>query len=132
MTDPLPGNEPPESLADLAREHPGLVLAGGLAVGLLVGALIPRRKGGRLLRNAASLAAVAGELALRPAKRQKMRAIASSTCRTRREPPVVARRIRGWKRATRRAKPDCGWRARPSRPSPGGWIRVLLFAGAKR
>lgn len=64
MTDPLPGNEPPESLADIAREHPGLVLAGGLAVGLLVGALIPRRKGGRLLRNAASLAAVAGELAL--------------------------------------------------------------------
>ena len=64
MTDPLPGSEPPESLADLAREHPGLVLAGGLAVGLLVGALIPRRKGGRLLRSAASLAAVAGELAL--------------------------------------------------------------------
>ena len=64
MNDPLPAGEPPESLADLAREHPGLVLAGGLAVGLLVGALIPRRKGGQLLRNAASLAAVAGELAL--------------------------------------------------------------------
>lgn len=64
MTEPMTGGEPPETLADLAREHPGLVLAGGLAVGLLVGALIPRRKGGRLLRNAASLAAVAGELAL--------------------------------------------------------------------
>lgn len=64
MTEPRTSGEPPESLADLAREHPGLILAGGLAVGLLVGALIPRRKGGRLLRNAASLAAVAGELAL--------------------------------------------------------------------
>ena len=64
MTESRTGGEPPESLADLVREHPGLVLAGGLAAGLLLGALIPRRKGSQLLRNAASLAAVAGELAL--------------------------------------------------------------------
>lgn len=56
--------EPPARLTDLARDHPGLVLAGGLAIGFVVGALMPRRGGGRLLRNAASLAAVAGELAM--------------------------------------------------------------------
>lgn len=56
--------EPPQTLADIAREHPGLVLAGGLLAGLVVGALIPRRTGSRLLRNAASVAAVAGELAV--------------------------------------------------------------------
>jgi len=64
MNDPETMNEPPQSLGDLAREHPGLVLAGGLLAGLVVGALIPRRGGSRLLRNAASLAAVAGELAV--------------------------------------------------------------------
>lgn len=60
--------EPPEDLASLLKEHPGLIVAGGLAAGLLAGALLPRRAaakaGGNFSAKAMSLAAVAAELAV--------------------------------------------------------------------
>ncbi len=55
---------PPESLGDRVRQHPGLIIGGGLALGLLAGALLPRSARSRLSARTASLAAVAGELGL--------------------------------------------------------------------
>lgn len=65
---------PPESLSDLLRQHPGLVLAGGLAAGLLAGALLPRRAGGKLAGRALSVAAMAGELGLALSRQARDRA----------------------------------------------------------
>ena len=61
-------SEPPEDLASLLREHPGLIVAGGLAIGLLAGVMLPKRTaakaGGNLGTKALSIAAVAAELAV--------------------------------------------------------------------
>lgn len=59
-----PAGEPPEDFSALARQYPGLLLAGGIAIGLVAGALLPRKAGGKLAGRAAALAAVAGELGL--------------------------------------------------------------------
>lgn len=42
------------------REHPGLTIAGGIAVGLIIGALLPKGRGRKLARRAVQLAEVAG------------------------------------------------------------------------
>jgi hypothetical protein len=57
-------DERPESLAALAQRHPGLLLAGGLAAGLLAAALLPRGTGRRLAKGAMAAAAVGSELGL--------------------------------------------------------------------
>lgn len=63
-----PQPEPPEDLASLLKEHPGLIVAGGLAIGLLAGVLLPKRAttgtDSKLGAKALSLAAVAAELAV--------------------------------------------------------------------
>lgn len=56
----LPEADPPEGVAALVREYPGLVLAGGIALGLVAGALLPRQAGRRLSRGASTLAKAAG------------------------------------------------------------------------
>ena len=60
----LPDAEPPEQLSMLAGEYIGLSIAGGLVLGLVVGALLPRGPGRKLSRRALKLAALAGEAAL--------------------------------------------------------------------
>lgn len=56
--------ELPETLSALVRQYPAAVFAGGLAVGLLAGALLPKRGSGLLGQRALALAAAAGELGL--------------------------------------------------------------------
>lgn len=57
--------EPPESLSALVRQYPAAVFAGGLAVGLLAGALLPKRSSsGKLGKQVLALAATAGELGM--------------------------------------------------------------------
>ena len=65
---------PPEDLRDLVRQHPGLVVAGGVVLGLIVGALLPRRAGSKFARNAMALAATAGEIGLALSTQAKDRA----------------------------------------------------------
>ena len=55
---------PAEKLSGLVHEYPGLVIAGGLALGLLAGSLLPRSAGRKLSTRAAALAAVASEVGL--------------------------------------------------------------------
>jgi len=61
---PLPDASPPESYRSLAAEYPWLTLAAGAGVGLLVGALIPRRITGKLGQRAAAAATWAGEVGM--------------------------------------------------------------------
>jgi len=58
----LPDAEPPEKLSSLASEYIGLSIAGGLVVGLLIGALFPRAAARKLAKRSGALAAVAGEV----------------------------------------------------------------------
>lgn len=48
------------AVVDFVREHPGMVVAGGVALGLVAGALLSRGSGRKLARHALSLAEVAG------------------------------------------------------------------------
>ncbi len=58
----LPEREPPESYRELGGDYPVALLVGGLAVGFLVGVLIPRSLSRRIGRSAVGMAAIAGEL----------------------------------------------------------------------
>ena len=60
----LPDAYPPESYRSLAGEYPWLAVAAGAGAGLLIGALLPRRFGGKLGRRALAAATVAAELGL--------------------------------------------------------------------
>lgn len=53
-----------QTIAEMAREHPVAFIAGGVALGLVVGALLPKKAGGALFRRALTLAATASELGL--------------------------------------------------------------------
>ncbi len=55
---------PPEDYRTLAGEYPWLAMAAGLGVGLLAGALMPKKAGSQFTQRALSLAMVAGEVAL--------------------------------------------------------------------
>lgn len=52
------------SLIDMARAQPGLAIGGGLLVGLIAGALIPRGTARRLAQGAVTVAAVGSEVGL--------------------------------------------------------------------
>lgn len=58
----LPDRAPPESYRELGGDYPVALLVGGLAVGLIAGALMPRSVGRRIARGAVAMAAIAGEL----------------------------------------------------------------------
>jgi ElaB/YqjD/DUF883 family membrane-anchored ribosome-binding protein len=52
------------TVADFIREHPGAVVAGGVAFGLIAGTLLSRGSGRKLARHALTLAEVAGTAGL--------------------------------------------------------------------
>lgn len=55
---------PPEDWRGLADEHPWLVVAAGAGIGLLAGALLPKRAGSKTATRALGLAAAGAELAM--------------------------------------------------------------------
>ena len=66
--------DPPESVSDLAREYPGLIVVGGLALGLLVGALLPRGAARKLANGAMTAAALGGEASMSLARQAREKA----------------------------------------------------------
>jgi hypothetical protein len=54
----------PASLLDMARAQPGLAIGGGLLIGLIAGALIPRGTARRLAQGAVAAAVVGSEVGL--------------------------------------------------------------------
>lgn len=60
----LPDAHPPQNYRSLAAEYPWLSVAGGLAVGALLGALLPKTAGSKFSRRAMGFASVAAELGL--------------------------------------------------------------------
>lgn len=53
-----------KTIADFAREHPGMAIAGGVAIGLIAGALLSRGSGRSIARRALTLAEAAGTASL--------------------------------------------------------------------
>ena len=76
----LPDAYPPEDYRSLAAEYPWLVLAAGAGLGLLAGALLPRKAGSKLGGKALGLAAMAGELGLSLAAQARVMADAGCQC----------------------------------------------------
>ena len=60
----IPPAEPPESFSGLVRQYPGLIVVGGLALGVVAGALMPRALRSKLTGRVVTLAGLAGELGL--------------------------------------------------------------------
>lgn len=60
----FPDRDPPETYRSLAGEYPWGVVLGGLALGAVAGALLPKAAGRRLGRRALAIATIAGELGL--------------------------------------------------------------------
>lgn len=60
----LPKQDPPEGVRALAMDYPFALMLGGLAVGVVIGALIPKGTARKLSRGAISAATVAGELGM--------------------------------------------------------------------
>jgi len=58
------GSDERKSFSDYVREHPGAFVAGGVVLGVVLGALFPKRAGGAVAKRALALAATAGELGL--------------------------------------------------------------------
>jgi ElaB/YqjD/DUF883 family membrane-anchored ribosome-binding protein len=60
----LPDAYPPEDYRSLAREYPWLTVAAGAGLGLLAGALLPKKAGSKLGKRALGMATIAAELGL--------------------------------------------------------------------
>lgn len=60
----VPRREPPEGVKALAMDYPFALMLGGLAVGVVVGTLMPKGTARKLTRGAIAAATVAGELGL--------------------------------------------------------------------
>jgi ElaB/YqjD/DUF883 family membrane-anchored ribosome-binding protein len=58
------GESAGKSVTDFVRDHPGAVVAGGVALGLVAGALLSRGSGRKLARHALTIAEVAGTAGL--------------------------------------------------------------------
>lgn len=71
---PVPDRDPPETYRSLAGEYPWGTLLGGLALGAIVGALLPKQAGRRLGRRALTAATIAGELGLAYSKQARDKA----------------------------------------------------------
>lgn len=67
MTDPAPTN----GLTDQIKAHPGLALAGGLALGMIASALLPKGTARKLAKGAAAAAAVGSEAGLTLARQAR-------------------------------------------------------------
>ena len=61
--------QPPEGLRALALDYPLALVGGGLVVGVLIGAMFPKTRAGKLSKSALALAGVAGELGLSYARK---------------------------------------------------------------
>ncbi len=70
----FPDRDPPETYRSLAGEYPWAVVLGGLAVGVVAAALLPRAAGRKLGRRALAIATVAGELGLAFSKQARDKA----------------------------------------------------------
>lgn len=57
-------DEEKKKFSDYVREHPGAFIAGGVVLGVVLGALFPKRAGGAVAKRALALAAAAGEIGL--------------------------------------------------------------------
>jgi len=57
-------DESPIQISEMMRDHPLLLIAGGIALGALVATLLPRSVSGKLASRAIGLASVASELGL--------------------------------------------------------------------
>lgn len=60
----IPRQDPPERLAALVMDYPMALMLGGLAVGVVAGALLPKGVARTLTRKAVAAAALAGDLGL--------------------------------------------------------------------
>lgn len=60
----MPGNAPPEGYKALAIEYPFALIAGGLALGAVAGALLPRSVVRKLAQGAIGMAGIAGDVGL--------------------------------------------------------------------
>lgn len=65
----LPDAYPPENYRSLAAEYPWLAVAAAAGFGLLAGALVPKKAGGKLGRRVLTAATLAGEFGLALSKR---------------------------------------------------------------
>lgn len=65
---------PPENYRSLVAEYPWLAVAAGLGIGLLAGALAPKKTGSKFGKRALSLAIAAGEIGLALSKQASERA----------------------------------------------------------
>ena len=63
-----------KAVADFAREHPGLMVAGGVALGFIAGTLLSRGNGRKLARHALTLAEAAGTASLALGRQARERA----------------------------------------------------------
>ena len=70
----LPDAYPPEDYRGLAAEYPWLAMAAGLGLGLLAGALLPKKAGGKMGRRMLGAATAAAELGLAFSKQARDRA----------------------------------------------------------
>lgn len=70
MTD-SPDNDPARRLVDQIKAHPGMALAGGLALGVLASALLPKGAARRLAKSAVAAAAVGSEAGLALARQAR-------------------------------------------------------------
>jgi hypothetical protein len=61
---PQGDGEGTKSFSTFVREHPAVFIAGGVALGVVIGALIPKRTGSSVAKRALALAATAGEIGL--------------------------------------------------------------------
>lgn len=71
---PLADEYPPEDVRSLAAQYPWLTVAAGAGMGLLLGALLPKKAGGKFGKRAMTLATVGAELALALSKQARERA----------------------------------------------------------
>jgi hypothetical protein len=58
----VPDRDPPETYTDLARDYPIALIGGGVVIGLLAGALLPRGIGRKVGKGILTGALMAGEL----------------------------------------------------------------------
>jgi hypothetical protein len=78
MTKPR-DDDTPKSLTDQIKAHPGIALASGLALGVVVSALLPRGSARRLAKSAAAAATVGTEAGLMLARQAREKAEAAAS-----------------------------------------------------